>query len=106
LQEREIERLGWEAVSDRIKSWTRAGSWPDSAPIVVKVLAEKGSGRLLGAQIVGGTGSAKRIDVVATALHAGMTVFDLESLDLGYAPPFSPVWDPVVIAARQTAKLV
>jgi len=106
LQRQEIERLGWESVADRIESRTRSGAWPGSAPIVVKVLAEKESGRLLGAQIVGGTGSAKRIDAVATALHADMTVFDLKELDLGYAPPFSPVWDPVIIAARQTAKLV
>jgi hypothetical protein len=68
------------------------------------VLAEKGSGRLLGGQIVGAPGSGKRIDVLATALHAGMSVDEMIHLDLGYAPPFSPVWDPVVIAIRQLVK--
>lgn len=66
----------------------------------VKLLAEEGTGRLLGGQIVGGQGSAKRVDIIATALAAGMTVHDLVDLDLGYAPPFSMAWDPVQIAGR------
>jgi hypothetical protein len=83
------------------------GSWyfPGSGEITVKVLAERGSGRLLGGQIVGMEGSAKRIDTLATALHAGFTVEEMINLDLGYAPPFSPVWDPVVIAAREALKM-
>lgn len=104
LQEKEIAALGLEHVSAVIKSRTRAGYYPGSGEITVKLLAEKGSGRLLGGQIVGQEGSAKRIDVVATALHAGFTVEEMINLDLGYAPPFSPVWDPVVIAAREVAK--
>jgi NADPH-dependent 2,4-dienoyl-CoA reductase/sulfur reductase-like enzyme len=69
----------------------------------VKLLAEQGTGRLLGGQIVGGSGSAKRIDTVATALWNEMDAAELVNLDLGYAPPFSPVWDPVQVAARQLA---
>ena len=106
LQESEIQRLGWEYVSAKIDSKTRAGYYPDAGPITVKVLAERGSGRLLGGQIVGIEGAAKRIDVLATALHAGFTVQDMIHLDLSYAPPYSPVWDPVLIAARQAAELV
>ena len=49
-------------------------------------------------------GSAKRIDTLATCLHAGLTVEEMINLDLGYAPPFSPVWDPVVTAAREVVK--
>jgi len=60
------------------------------------------SGRLLGAQIVGGEGAAKRIDVLATALWNDMTVEEISGLDLSYAPPFAPVWDPVLIAARKS----
>ena len=104
LQEKEIIALGLEHVSAVIKSRTKAAYFPDAGTITVKVLAEKGSGRLLGGQIVGLEGSAKRIDVLATALHAGFTVEQMIHLDLGYAPPFSPVWDPVVIAARAVAK--
>ena len=106
LQETEIRRLGWEYVSAKIDSTTRVGYYPHAGPITVKVLAERGSGRLLGGQIVGIEGAAKRIDVLATALHAGFTVQDMIDLDLSYAPPYSPVWDPVLIAARQAAGLV
>lgn len=104
LQEKEVAALGLEHVSVVIKSRTKAGYYPGAGEISVKLLAEKGSGRLLGGQIVGMEGSAKRIDTVATALHAGFTVEEMINLDLGYAPPFSPVWDPVVTAARALAK--
>ena len=104
LQEKELRKLGLEWVSAVIKSRTKAGYYPGSGEITVKLLAEKGSGRLLGGQIVGMEGSAKRIDTLATALHAGFTVEEMINLDLGYAPPFSPVWDPVVTAAREVAK--
>lgn len=104
LQEKEIAALGLDHVSAVIKSRTKAGYFPGSGEITVKVMAEKGSGRLLGGQIVGMEGSAKRIDTLATALHAGFTVEEMINLDLGYAPPFSPVWDPVVTAAREVAK--
>ena len=106
LQEREIERLGWKYVGERIESSTRVEYYPGAGEITVKVLAEKGSGRLLGGQIVGYEGAAKRIDILATALHGGMTVQEMVYLDLSYAPPYSPVWDPVLIAARQVEKLV
>lgn len=104
LQEKEIAALGLDYDSTVIKSRTRAGYYPGSGRITVKLLAERGTGRLLGGQIVGMAGSAKRIDVVATALHAGFTLEEMINLDLAYAPPFSPVWDPVVTAARVLAK--
>lgn len=104
LREKDITRLGQEFTVASIESRTRARYYPGAEAITVKLLAENGSGRLLGGQIVGGPGSAKRIDVIATALHAGFRVSDLVNLDLGYAPPFSPVWDPVQIAARVLEK--
>lgn len=106
LHEEDIRQLGLEFVSATINSRTRAGYYPGAGKITVKLLAEKGNGRLLGGQIVGEEGAAKRIDVLATALHAGMTVAELIQLDLSYAPPFSPVWDPVQTAARQVVKLL
>ena len=72
----------------------------------MKLLAERRSGRVLGGQIVGREGAAKRIDVIATVLHARMGVEEMTALDLSYAPPFAPVWDPVLVAARQAAGLV
>ena len=106
LQEREAQALGLDYVSARIESRTRAGYYPGAGAITVKVLAEKGAGRLLGGQIVGAPGSAKRIDPLAVALQAGLAVEDVVNLDLGYAPPFSGVWDPVLIAARQVLRLL
>ncbi len=73
---------------------------PTAQPMTVRMAAERGTGRLLGAQIVGGPGAAKRIDTVATALAARMTVADVAELDLAYAPPFASVWDPIAVAAR------
>jgi NADPH-dependent 2,4-dienoyl-CoA reductase/sulfur reductase-like enzyme len=65
----------------------------------VKLVCERESGRLVGGQIVGTEGAAKRVDVVATAIWAGMTVDTFAQLDLGYAPPVSPVYDPLLTAA-------
>ena len=104
LNEKEVRALGLECVVGKIDSTTRAGYFPGAGKITVKVLAERSSGRLLGAQLVGIEGAAKRIDVFATALHAGMTVEEVQYLDLSYAPPFAPVWDPILIAARKAAE--
>lgn len=106
LNEKEASLLGLEYVVGKIESTTRAGYFPGAGKITVKVLAERGSGRLLGAQLVGIEGAAKRIDVFATALHAGMAVDQVQYLDLSYAPPFAPVWDPVLIAARKAAEQI
>jgi NADPH-dependent 2,4-dienoyl-CoA reductase/sulfur reductase-like enzyme len=104
LMEKEAQALELNYAAETIETSTRAGYYPDSGPITVKMLGEKGSGRLLGAQIVGKEGAAKRIDVIATALHAGMTVEGMIHLDLSYAPPYAPVWDPILIAARVLVK--
>lgn len=104
LQEKEVQDLGLQYVTGKIESSTRAGYYPDSGRIHVKLLAEKGTGRLLGGQIVGKEGAAKRIDVLATALHAELTLDAMINLDLSYAPPYAPVWDPVIIAARVAVK--
>jgi NADPH-dependent 2,4-dienoyl-CoA reductase/sulfur reductase-like enzyme len=101
LRERDAERAGLRFVTATIESTTRAGYFPGAEPITTKLIAEKRSGRLLGAQIVGREGAAKRIDVLATALWNEMTVEEIAGLDLSYAPPFAPVWDPVLIAARK-----
>jgi NADPH-dependent 2,4-dienoyl-CoA reductase/sulfur reductase-like enzyme len=93
------EAAGREAVSATIDSTTKAGYFPGAEPMTVRLTATP-DGTLLGAQIVGRTGSALRIDTVATALWGQMSVHDLVDVDLAYAPPFSSVWDPVQVAAR------
>ena len=105
LTEREAAAAGFDFVAATIESTTRAGYYPGAAPIKVKVVAERASGRMLGAQIVGREGAAKRIDAAAVAIWNEMPVAEVASLDLSYAPPFSPVWDPVLVAARKVADL-
>lgn len=89
-----------------MESTTRAGYYPGARRMRTKMIAERGTGRLLGAQIIGGEGAAKRIDVLAVAVWHGMTVEEMTGLDLSYAPPYAPVWDPVLITARKTAERV
>ncbi|MBL8777189.1 MAG: FAD-dependent oxidoreductase [Acidimicrobiales bacterium] len=103
LTEGEAARAGLDAVAVTIEATNQAGYLPDAEVMTVKMVAERGSGRLLGAQIVGGDASAKRIDTVATALWNSMSVQDMVDVDLSYAPPLSPLWDPVLVAARQAA---
>jgi len=98
---------GFDPLKITIASSSRAGYYPGAKPIKISLLADSFGGRLLGASMVGEEGVAKRIDIIATALLAGFTVEELENLDLAYAPPFSPVWDPILTAAKVlTNKLI
>jgi len=100
LGEAQARAAGFDYVSATIETTTKAGYFPGAKPMTVKMLAEASTGRLLGAQIVGREGSAKRIDTCAIALWNAMGVDDLAMSDLAYAPPYSSVWDPVQVAAR------
>ncbi|MFI5754823.1 FAD-dependent oxidoreductase [Streptomyces sp. NPDC051569] len=106
LREKDAHRAGLRFVTATIESTNSAGYFPGAALMTVKMLAEHRTGRLLGTQIVGREGAAKRVDIAAVALTAGMTVERMTTLDLGYAPPFSPVWDPVLVAARKATTAV
>ncbi|MGW1227735.1 FAD-dependent oxidoreductase [Streptomyces sp. NPDC002530] len=106
LREKDARAVGLRFVTATVESTGRAGYYPGARPMTVKMIAEYRTGRLLGVQIVGRDGAAKRVDVAAVALTAGMTVDQMTALDLGYAPPFSPVWDPVLVAARKTVAAV
>lgn len=106
LGENEARAAGYGFVTATIESSNVAGYMPGAEMMTVKVVAEERSGRLLGAQIVGRANSAKRIDVFATAIWNGMTLEEMTFMDLSYAPPFSPTWDAVLVAARKGAKAV
>jgi NADPH-dependent 2,4-dienoyl-CoA reductase/sulfur reductase-like enzyme len=106
LSEQEASEAGYEYVSAYVDSTTRAGYYPGAQPIRLKMIAERRSGRLLGAQVVGREAAAKRIDALAICIWNEMGVDEILSLDLSYAPPFSPVWDPVLIAARKAFEAV
>ena len=85
---------------------SHASYYPGAEVMLIKLLFSPGNGRLLGAQIVGGKGVDKRIDVLATAIRGGMSVFDLEELELAYAPPYSSAKDPVNLAGYHAANIL
>lgn len=95
---------GFEPVSVTVKSRSRAHAHPGSKPIWVHMIGDKPSGKLLGAFMLGQEGCAHRINAVAIALHSQMSVETFSQTDLAYAPPFGPVWDPLLTAANQLLK--
>ncbi|WFE24064.1 FAD-dependent oxidoreductase [Solwaraspora sp. WMMD937] len=106
LLEREAAKAGYAYVSATVESNNRAGYFPGAAPMTIKLIAEQHTGQLLGGQIVGTSEAAKRIDVLSVAVWNRMSVAEMTALDLGYAPPYSPVWDPVLVAARRANNAV
>lgn len=100
LASEEAGQAGFRVAEAVVQAPARA-RYLGGQDITVKLLADRSSGRLLGGQMAGPEGVAKRIDVLATALHARLTAEQVYQLDLSYAPPFSSVWDPILIAARQ-----
>jgi CoA-dependent NAD(P)H sulfur oxidoreductase len=100
----EAKKAGFDPVETVISSRSRAHAHPDSSIISVQMVGDRKSGRLLGVQMVGREGVAHRIDAPAVALHGKMSVEKFSRCDLAYAPPFSPVWDPMLTAALQLLK--
>ena len=98
----EAQAAGLAATAVDVVSRSRAKYYPGAQPLHVR-LVHAPDGRLLGGQLARREGAAKRIDVLATALHAGMGVAEIAGLDLSYAPPFAPVYDPVLTAAIKAA---
>lgn len=96
----EAEENGFKAKKIAVTSGSRAHYYPGSGQLTSLLIADMRDGRLLGAQLAGPADAAKRIDTYATAITARMTLEDIFQLDLAYAPPFSPVYDPVVLAGR------
>ncbi len=104
LSSAEAKSEGFSFKESVIESHTVAGYYPGGSSITVKLLAEDKTGRILGGQIVGGPGSGMRINPVAVAVSKGMKVWEFAYVDLAYAPPFAPVWDPLLIAAQNLLK--
>jgi NADPH-dependent 2,4-dienoyl-CoA reductase/sulfur reductase-like enzyme len=100
----EAAAAGFDPVSVVVTTSSRAHAHPGAGKIHVHLVGDRGSGRLLGAQMVGTEGAAHRINAAAVALHAKMTVAGFAQTDLSYAPPFGPVWDPLLTAANQLVK--
>ena len=104
--EKRLKEIGIDYEKSFTYSPSHANYYPGSTPMTIKILFAKNCGTILGAQIVGYDGVDKRIDIIATAIRAGMTVFDLQELELSYAPPFSSAKDPVNIAGFVASNLL
>jgi NADPH-dependent 2,4-dienoyl-CoA reductase/sulfur reductase-like enzyme len=106
LSSAEAKEAGFQAVEAKIQSRFQAPYFEDGdgEPATVKVLADATSGRLLGAQIIGGEMAAVRIDILATALASRMSVDEVSQLDLAYTPPLGALWNPILIAMNALAR--
>ncbi|MBU8908718.1 CoA-disulfide reductase [Desertibacillus haloalkaliphilus] len=104
--EKTLKRLGIPYEVVHLHPGSHAGYYPGAAPIALKLIFDKETGDIYGAQAVGTTGIDKRIDVIATATKAGLTVMDLADLELAYAPPYSSAKDPVNTAGYAATNIV
>ena len=100
LSQSQAQTAGYEVITTLVPGYEHANYYPNGKEILVKLVAEKANGRLLGGQVVGPGDSAKRIDVLATALTFGASVGDLANTDLAYAPPYNSALDPLHNAAN------
>ncbi len=105
VNETNAKKAGLDVDTVILSPMSHAGYYPGGKLMTMKVVFEKGTYRLLGAQIVGYEGVDKRIDVLATAIHAGLTAIQLKELDLAYAPPYSSAKDPVNMAGFMVENL-
>ena len=106
LNEKTLQQSDTAYLKSFTDGQSHASYYPGSELMLIKLLFSPADGRLLGAQVVGGKGADKRIDVLATAIRGGMTVYDLEELELAYAPPFSSAKDPVNLAGFHAVNIL
>lgn len=106
LNEGAARRAGLDTDAVVLSPMNHAGYYPGGQVMTMKVVFERRTGKILGAQIIGSDGVDKRIDVLATAIRAGMSAYDLTELDLAYAPPYSSAKDPVNMAGYMIENLL
>ena len=104
--EKLLKRLNIPYEKSFTHSSSHAGYYPEALPLSVKLIFSPDNGKILGAQIVGYDGVDKRIDIISIAIRAGMTVYDLEKLELAYAPPYSSAKDPVNMAGYVASNIL
>ncbi len=97
---------GFQVITESITSSSRSKSYPGSRPVFIKFIIDKFRKRLIGANLIAEEGAAMRANILSVAIQNKMTIRDLAGLDLLYSPPFSPVWDPILIAANKSLKKI
>lgn len=100
ISESQAKRMGFPVITQVVKGLSRAEMYPGAKPSLLKIVADQASGRILGGNWIGWDGEARKINILAVAIQQKMTLEAVSQLDLAYAPPFSPVWDPLLIAAN------
>lgn len=105
LNEKEAEKNGFQWASTYIKAGSRAKYYPGGSEVWIKIIYDKNSSRLLGSQVISKDAGAWRLNVLATAIQAKFTLDELFFDDIGYSPPFDPVWDPIIVAASVARRI-
>ena len=105
LTEKEAEAYGFPCRSVMVETLDQAAYYPGAVPLYIKLIFNPVDGRLLGGQTVGSLKSVKRVDSIATAVSAGLTVSEFSSVDMAYSPPFSRVWEGLTVAANAAENL-
>jgi NADPH-dependent 2,4-dienoyl-CoA reductase/sulfur reductase-like enzyme len=100
LSEGEARGMGFNCESASVGTASRAGYFPPREKVTVKIVFDRETEKILGAQIAGSPWTCKRIDVAVGAISSGLTLTQLAQLDLAYSPPHAPLWDPLQIAAN------
>lgn len=106
LNERQVQALGYDYAAVHVRANNHAGYFPNATPLVLKMIFNKLDGTIYGAQVFGKEGVDKRLDVISTAIKAGMSVEDLMELELSYAPPFGSAKDPVNMLGYAASNIV
>jgi NADPH-dependent 2,4-dienoyl-CoA reductase/sulfur reductase-like enzyme len=106
LAQEHRQKFAGGVAAATITAESKPNYYPGNEPVKVKLVIEKATGRLLGAQLASRSDVSKRTDVLAVAITAHMTVEQIGLLDLTYAPPYAPVYDPVLVAANVAARQV
>jgi NADPH-dependent 2,4-dienoyl-CoA reductase/sulfur reductase-like enzyme len=98
----EAQGAGFDPVTETITSWSRIAAMPGSERVTVRLIADRRSHRLLGANVWGKEGATLRANTLAVAVQHAVTIDEMQQWDLAYAPPFTPLWDPILVAANAT----
>ncbi len=104
LGSEEARQYGFQVISELVTSTSKVSMMPDSEKIVIKLIVDRGTQKLLGANLFGGNGCVSRANILGVAIQHNMTVDDISRFDLIYSPPFSPLWDPILLAANKAKK--
>ena len=106
LSAQEARKSGFDVVTETVTAWSEVAVMPGSRQVTITTIVDRKSGRLLGADLFGERGAVLRANTLAVAIQQRLTVDDIRQWDLAYSPPFTPLWDPLLVAANATAKKI